>query len=105
MNREILEALGLREGAGEADVLTAINKLKQNEQTALNRPRIRTAPDLCRAQSPVFVRVCRAQIVLAFTDPLSAVGQMRLDLYIQVRQRAGGQIGRCRGHVREHTGK
>lgn len=39
VNKEILKALGLNEDAGEADVLRAINKIKQDEQTALNRAR------------------------------------------------------------------
>ncbi|MBF9049893.1 hypothetical protein GTA62_13030 [Roseobacter sp. HKCCD9010] len=37
MNKAILEALGLSEGASETDALTAINKLKSDEATARNR--------------------------------------------------------------------
>lgn len=37
MNKAILEALGLSEGASETDALTAINTLKSNEATARNR--------------------------------------------------------------------
>ncbi|UWQ00845.1 phage protease [Aliiroseovarius crassostreae] len=37
MNKAILEALGLSEGASEADALTAINKMKSDTDTALNR--------------------------------------------------------------------
>lgn len=37
MNTAILEALGLKEGASDEDVLTAINKIKSDEQVALNR--------------------------------------------------------------------
>lgn len=37
MNKAILEALGLSEGASETDALTAINTLKSNEQEARNR--------------------------------------------------------------------
>ncbi len=42
MNKAILEALGLPEGASEADALTAINKIKADETTARNRA---DAPD------------------------------------------------------------
>ena len=37
MDKAILEALGLSEGASETDVLTAINKMKSDEATAKNR--------------------------------------------------------------------
>lgn len=37
MNKAILEALGLSEGASDVDALTAINKLKSDEATARNR--------------------------------------------------------------------
>lgn len=37
MNKAILEALGLKDGASDDDVLTAINTLKTSEATALNR--------------------------------------------------------------------
>ena len=37
MNKAILEALGLKEGASETDVLTAINRLKTDELEARNR--------------------------------------------------------------------
>ncbi len=37
MNKAILEALGLKEGASDDDALTAINKMKANEATARNR--------------------------------------------------------------------
>ena len=37
MDKDALEALGLEEGASNGDVLTAINKLKSDEQTARNR--------------------------------------------------------------------
>jgi len=37
MNPEILEALGLKDGASDGDVLTAINKIKTNEAIARNR--------------------------------------------------------------------
>lgn len=37
MNKDALEALGLKEGASESDVLTAINKLKTDEAQARNR--------------------------------------------------------------------
>jgi phage I-like protein len=37
MNKDALEALGLKEGASDGDVVTAINKLKSDEATARNR--------------------------------------------------------------------
>lgn len=37
MDKAILEALGLKEGASDGDVLTAINKLKSDESIARNR--------------------------------------------------------------------
>ena len=37
MNPEILEALGLKDGASDGDVLTAINRIKTDERTARNR--------------------------------------------------------------------
>ncbi|MBT2131218.1 phage protease [Aliiroseovarius lamellibrachiae] len=37
MDKAILEALGLSEGASETDVLTAINKMKTDTDTAMNR--------------------------------------------------------------------
>ena len=42
MTPEILEALGLKEGASDGDVLTAINRIKSDEATARNRAE---APD------------------------------------------------------------
>lgn len=37
MDKDALEALGLKEGASDSDILTAINKLKSDEQEARNR--------------------------------------------------------------------
>ena len=37
MDKAALEALGLKDGASDTDVLTAINKLKSDEATARNR--------------------------------------------------------------------
>jgi len=94
MKPEILEALGLKEGASDDDVLTAINKLKSDEATARNRAE---QPDADK-----FVPRADYDLALNKVRDFEAADKERLDTDIEAAVDAATEAGKISPASRDY---